>query len=528
MRDLRSEEKSDVKNNVGRLVFVVISVLLQVTWLIIVFLYLNNYSTWISLASSIVALLMALWIYHKPTNAAFKMPWIILILALPVVGICFYGIFGNANATRKERRIYAEIDEFVQPLLMQDDKVMEELHDTDKAICNQFRYVKDYGRYPVCKNTDVTYYKDADLAYDAQLEDLAQAKEFIFLEYHAFEEAESFWRMKKILKERAAAGVEIRLLYDEVGCIGFIDRSFIDRMEAIGVQCMVFNPVMPFANIFMNNRDHRKITVIDGQVGYTGGYNIANEYFNITSPYGYWKDTGIRLEGDAVVNLTVTFLQMWNAMGQISSKRKNKFVGEITLEDYKKYLPEITYQAKEDSFVQPYADTPLDGEYVGESVYLNIIKNAKDYVYFTTPYLVITDEMNRELGLAAKRGVDVRIMTPGIPDKKIIYQVTRSYYGRLVDQGVRVYEYTPGFLHAKMCICDDEVCTVGTINLDYRSFYHHFENGVLMYRTPIFSEIYADIQEIMEVSEEVTEKYKNHPRPMKVGYSMLRLLAPLF
>ena len=311
------------------------------------------------------------------------------------------------------------------------------------------------------------------------------------------------------MAKKAAEGVEVRILYDDVGCIGFLDKSFIDRMNAIGVQCRVFNYVVPFLNIFMNNRDHRKIMVIDGKVGFTGGYNLADEYFNITHPYGYWKDTGVKLTGRAVQNFTMMFLEMWNVMGQADT-------------DYEKYLKALQEGAedgnvqKASGYVQPYADSPLDGEPVGENVYLNLIKTAKKRLYVATPYLIISDEMTRELGLAAKRGVDVRVFTPGIPDKKIIYGVTRSYYSGLVRQGVRVYEYTPGFLHAKQMLCDGDTATVGTINMDYRSLYHHFENGVWMHGCDAIRDIEADFDKLLQDSEEVTDKYRDGRKNMAV------------
>ena len=335
------------------------------------------------------------------------------------------------------------------------------------------------------------------------------------MEYHAIEQAESFERIFNVLKDRAVHGVEVRIFYDDVGSIGFINHDFRKRMEENGIACRVFNPIIPVLSVFMNNRDHRKITVIDGKVGFTGGYNLANEYFNVTHPYGRWKDTGIRLEGDAVKSLTVMFLEMWNVVKK-------------TDQDYQKYLPVTDYKVKQEGFIQPYADSPLDDEHVGESVYMNLIAHAKKEIYFTTPYLIITDEMNRALGLAAKRGVDVRIVTPGIPDKKLIYKVTRSYYAGLVRQGVRIYEYTPGFIHAKQCVCDGEAATCGTINMDYRSLYLHFENGAFLYNCDAVGEIRQDFEHIFAESTEVTEKYKSGRSAVLRGTQcFLRLFAPL-
>ena len=251
----------------------------------------------------------------------------------------------------------------------------------------------------------MTYYGDTNAALEAQKTDLRKAQHFIFMEYHAIEDSIAWQGIEDILAERAAAGVEVRVFYDDMGSIGFVDTAFAKKLQQRGIQCRVFNPIVPVLNVFMNNRDHRKITVIDGQVGYTGGYNLADEYFNLTHPYGRWKDSGVRLEGDAVRNLTLIFLEMWGTT-------------QKEMPAIEPYLPAIRYTAREAATVLPYADNPLDDKRVGEDVYLNLINSAQRYVYITTPYLILSDEMQRALVLAAQRGVDVRIITPGIPDKK--------------------------------------------------------------------------------------------------------------
>ncbi len=490
---MRTEQKTNIKNSVGRLIVVVLSVLIQVLWIIILFLKLNTYSTAISLFCILLTLIVALRIYGKHTNAAFKMPWIILLLTFPILGLCIYLIFGHSRLTTVMQKRFRQIIESLSPFLKQDPAVMKTLEEKDFGVANQCRYISDYAGYPVYQNTDVVFYKDTSDALEALLEALAAAERFIFMEYHAIEDASAFARIKTVLTQKAKEGVEVA-----------------DR-----IQCRVFNPIMPLINIFMNNRDHRKITVIDNKIGFTGGYNLADEYFNITHPYGHWKDSGVRITGDAVQNLTEMFLEMWNVMKK-------------TDEDYSKYLKPIDYTTKESGFVQPYADSPLDDEYTGENVYLNLIKYARHKLYVTTPYLIISDEMNRELVLAAKRGVDVRIITPGIPDKKVVYKLTRSYYAGLATGGVRIYEYTPGFLHAKQFLCDDTVATVGTINLDYRSLYHHFENSVFLYGYDAIHDISADFDELFAKSTEVTSFYSSGRSTMlRISQCILRLFAPL-
>ncbi len=509
------ERKNAVKNSIGRMIFVALAVLIQAAWIVTLVMRLQEYSGWISLATSGIALLVVLRIYGTHTNAAFKMPWIMLIMAFPIMGLTLYLLFGGAWGTRWMSKRFEKIDGELQPKLVQDPAVLETLEKKDRALANQARYVWNCAKYPVYQNTDVDFFDDAEKGLEAQKEALRKAEKFIFMEYHAIEDNTSFQGLKEILKEKAAQGVDVRVLYDEVGSVGFINKDFIKRMEADGIACRVFNPLIPLLSVFMNNRDHRKITVIDGKVGFTGGYNLAEEYFNKTHPYGHWKDTGVRLEGDAVRSLTQIFLEMWNSIHNTDA-------------DYDKLLPVIPYTANDAGFVQPYADSPLDNERIGESVYLNIIKNAKQYVYFATPYLIISDEMTRELGLAAKRGVDVRIITPGIPDKKVVYQLTRSYYAGLAMQGVKIYEYTPGFIHAKQCVSDGQTATVGTINLDYRSLYLHFENGVLLQNCSCIEDIKQDFDDTLKVCTEVTEKYRNErSTALRIGQCILRLFAPL-
>ena len=321
-----------------------------------------------------------------------------------------------------------------------------------------------------------------------------------------------------MLESKVKEGVEVRLFYDDMGSIGFITTDFVKRMRKKGIQCRVFNPVFPGLNLFLNNRDHRKITVIDGRIGYTGGYNIANEYFNITHPYGYWKDTGVRRMGPAVKNLTAAFLEMWNA---VNIKHKDA-------DHYDQYLPDQESSAESQGFVQPYADGPTVREHVAENVYISIAESAVKYAWFVTPYLIITDEMKHVLCLVAKRGVDVCIITPGIPDKKLVYSVTRSFYSALAANGVRIYEYTPGFCHCKMSVSDDRIATCGTINMDYRSLYHHFENGCVLYQNEAVMDLRKDFEEMYAVSNEVTREYSvGKSRFLRLWQLLLRIMAPL-
>ncbi|MBQ7584586.1 MAG: cardiolipin synthase [Lachnospiraceae bacterium] len=512
------EKKDAVHNGVKRAVFAGIAIILQIAAMYIIFFKLESRFSIVSYLVTFLAVILVLGVYARHITAAMKMPWLILITALPFLGVFLYLMLGLNAGTRRMRHRYETLDKELYPLLPENKDVTERLSAKDEGVAGQSRYISDNAHYPVYDNTDVTFYDDGETGYRAQLEELKKAESFIFMEYHAIEDGKSFEPLHEILKEKAAAGLDVRLFYDYVGSMGFIGNSFVDRMERDGIKCRVFNPMNPVLNFFVNNRDHRKITVIDGRVGFTGGYNLADEYFHVTKPYGHWLDTGIRLEGDAVKSLTVTFLENWNAIRDDDKDDK----------DYARFLPDIPYEAEEKGFIQPYADSPLDYEHVGENVYMNVLRNARKYAWFITPYLIITDEMNSAFALAAKSGVDVRIITPGIPDKKIIYSVTRSYYAQLAMNGVRIFEYTPGFCHAKQCVSDDKVATCGTINLDFRSLYHHFENGAFMYDYKAVKDMKRMFDEVLPVCREVTGEYRTgRSQFLKLKQLILRLFAPL-
>jgi cardiolipin synthase len=506
------------KGQMFRISLFSIAISLIVGSVILILIGMSKEFVWFSAAFSLLGLAVVLALYGKKQSASIKMPWILLILLIPVAGLAFYLLVGQNQGTRKMRKRYEEIDKKLLPLLPANDKEQQELKEKSPYAANITHYIREYSGYPVYKNTDITYFDDAKKGLESQKEELKKAKEFIFMEYHAIEDAESWRGIQEILEEKVKEGVEVRVFYDDMGSIGFVNTDFVKRLESVGIHARVFNPFAPGLNLFLNNRDHRKITVIDGKVGFTGGYNLANEYFHLTEPFGFWKDTGLKLEGDAVRSLTVTFLEMWNAV-------KAKDIDDV---DFEKYLGRYDYKASDGGFVAPYADSPMDKIQVGEDVYMSIANSARDYAWYITPYLIITDEMISALSLAARRGVDVRIITPGIPDKKLVYSVTRSYYNALAVNGVRIFEYTPGFCHAKMSVSDDTVATCGTINLDYRSLYHHFENGCLIAESHVVNEIKRDFEEMFSASNEVTEYYKSgRGRFLRFGQMLLRLVAPL-
>ncbi len=547
------EHRAKTKNGVKRLSFTGISILMELMVILLINFRVNEYAEWIAISTRLFAALLVLFIYNQNKTAALKMPWIILIMMTPILGVTLYVLTGLNGGTHRMRRRYAEIDKELFPLLPDQTEVLERLSAADRRMGNIAHYIHTHAGYPAYDRTRIRYFADAAEALEAQKADLRRARRYIFMEYHAIEEKQSWLSIQEILAERVAAGVEVRVFYDDIGSIGFISTDFVKRLEALGIRAKVFNPVGPGLNLFLNNRDHRKITVIDGEIGYTGGYNLANEYFNITHPYGHWKDTGVRLEGDAVNSLTITFLEMWNAVsdkdvndpdlgmylqprsagsadtGAEEAPETAETSGETPAIAQAPSVREAVSEAvpEGNGYVIPYADSPMDDEHVGEDVYISLAEYAQSYVWYVTPYLILTDEMIHALGLAAKRGVDVRIITPGIPDKKLIYSITRSYYHSLVRQGVRIFEYTPGFCHCKMCVTDDLAAICGTINLDYRSLYHHFENGCLYYGSQAVLDTRKDFEETMALCREVTENYHNPGSGMRLIQLILRLFAPL-
>ena len=559
------ETKAAVKNGVSRMIFAVLSILLEVAVIFLLLYFAEQRAGWIYILLHVLGTFLVLVIYGSNKTASIRMTWMLVIMLLPVFGTALYFLIGLNGSTMNMRARYKDIDEILMPMLPANEKEAENAEKKDGRLGGLVNYIRRQAGYPVYQNTRVEYFDDGEKGFEAQKKDMAKAEKFIFMEYHAIEDASCWHEMRDILAERVKAGVEVRVFYDDMGSLGFINTDFVKRTEAYGIQCRVFNPFAPGLNLFLNNRDHRKITVIDGKIGYTGGYNLAEEYFHRTEPFGFWKDTGIRLEGDAVQSLTVTFLKMWNAVNARDKDDKEfrkyllarnahealaksdvkikedkaarvdqgteKYYGMMRedLQPQEKYLADTTAAAGGNlGFVQPYADSPMDNIHVGEDVYISMAESAQKYAWFITPYLIITDEMCHAFSLAARRGVDVRIITPGIPDKKIVYSVTRSYYNGLARNGVRIFEYTPGFCHAKMSIADDLMATCGTINLDYRSLYHHFENGCLYADCSAVMDTKKDFEETFAQCAEVTEYYANGRGAfLRLGQLLLRLAAPL-
>lgn len=461
--------------------------------------------------------LYVIYLVCKDENASYRIGWILLILMLPPFGTFLYMLWGDKKPGRKLRKRLVASYQELEPYLEENDKAYEALKAEDARVAATARYLKKTSHYPLYQNTDVTYYKVGEEMFEDMLAEMEQAKHYIFLEFFIVEEGEMWGRMLELLLRKAKEGVEIRMMYDDMGSVALLPFGYDRKMEEMDehIKCIAFNPVVPFLAMVMNNRDHRKILVVDGHTGFTGGVNLADEYINQKERFGHWKDTGVRLKGEGVWNLSAMFLEMWNASSSDKMNPKTYYDKRCTQEFLTK------------GFVLPYGDDPLDRERVGEDAYLEIINQAKEYVYIMTPYLILDDEMKRALVMACKRGVDVRIVTPGIPDKKMVFRLTRANYLPLLKAGVKIYEYTPGFVHAKSFLSDDRMGIVGTINLDYRSLYLHFECAVWMYQIPALETLKKDMLDTIAKSRQMFEEDVHTKGLGRLADGMLRVMAPL-
>ena len=491
-------------------------ILLQFVQLLIVFGLLNKYSIIISTLGYIFYIGVFLYIINKYENPEFKLPWIIIIMLFFVMGAFAFVLLSSNDQNKKEIVTFKKNKEKLSTYLKQDE-VLEILKNENRDAYLQANYIKKSTGLPCYKNTEISYYKIGEDFHKELLNALKKAQHFIFMEYFIIEEGKMWNPIHEILKEKSKNGVKVYVIYDDFGCMTTLDENYYKNLNEEGINCIPANKFKPVLSRIHNNRDHRKITVIDGRVGFTGGINIADEYINKKVKHGHWKDTAVKLEGEAVKSLTALFLETWN-----TQNKEELELQEFMRQDYK--LNRVQ------GVVAPYGDGPEEfyKEEVGKNVYLNMLSSAKKYVYITTPYLICDHEILNSLCLCAKKGVDVRIITPGIPDKKTVFLMTQSNYENLIKNGVKIYEYTPGFIHAKQFICDDIFATCGTINLDYRSLVHHFECGTWMYNVPCIEEMKKDFLETQSASEEITEPKAKLKGWKKVITEVMKVFFPLF
>ncbi len=510
--------KKFLKLLTGRLFSFIALFLIQIAvliWLISNFVSASPYYIPIVSAISFVSIFS---IVSKDENPVFKLSWILVIMFVPIFGLPFFLFFGNKRVGRKVARTMAKYQEHYERevrsvLPVPESSVASALASYSQNLKRQSDYIANTAGAPLWENTATTYFPLGEDAFKRILQEVQKATRFILFEYFIVEEGYMWSTMVSLLEQKIKEGVQVRLMYDDFGCIRGLPNNYEETLREKGFKVGVFNKLKPHLNAKLNYRDHRKLLIIDGHVGFTGGINFADEYINRKIKYGHWKDTTVMLQGDAVWNLTLMFFQQW-----IFTTAE-----EIDLSEY---TPRHRFPS--DGFVQPFGDSPLDGENISEHAYIQIINHAQKYVWITTPYLIIDPQMATALNIAAQSGIDVRIITPKIPDKWYVHPVTRSNYLTLLAAGVRIFEYTPGFMHAKMFVSDDEVAIVGTANMDYRSFYMHFECGVAFFNSSIVKEVRNDIAQSLELCSEVSlfdeEKLSLNVR---FGRSVLKLFSPL-
>lgn len=503
-----------LKTITNRGVIVTILIALQVIWILAIFLRFASYSRYIDTALKILSLFVVIYVINREDNSAMKIAWIVLILLAPLFGGMLYLYIGDKKLmTPLRKKLMPMLEESAQ-YLAGDPSIQERLKKEDPLVASQIYYLEKQSGYPAYEDSEVIYYPSGEECFPEMIKCLNKAKKYIFLEYFIIEPGIMWNSIVEILEQKVKEGVDVRLIYDDVGNNFTLPRDYDARLRKNGIKTIIFNRYIPIFSTVFNNRDHRKIMVIDGKVAFTGGINLADEYINEKQRFGYWKDNGIKVMGKAVYSMTIMFLQMWNA-----------FSGDkLNYSDFS--LPQESAPGKK-GVILPYSDHPLDSEFVGENVYLNLVNTARDYVYFFTPYLIIDSEMTRALTLAAKKGVDVKIITPGIPDKKLVFLVTQSYYPELVKAGVSIYQYRPGFVHSKCAVSDDKIATVGTINLDYRSLYLHFENGVFLYDCDTVLDIKKDMEETLKDCTKITLAMCQKRFITRIMQAIMRVFSPL-
>ena len=490
--------------------------LIQVTIMMLTLTYLSEYTSYLYGIFVILSMASVIYIINEKGNPAFKMTWLLFVLLVPIVGVGFYIFVKTEIGTRYIGKRMQTLRIETEPFMQQNENIVDSMRSSRLANTNLSHFLYRQLNFPTYGNTEAKYFPLGEDKFDALIDELEKAERFIFMEYFIVEEGIMWDTILDILKRKAKEGVEVRFMYDGMCSVKLLPYEYSENIKKFGIKCKQFSPIKPVLSSHQNNRDHRKICVIDGKTAFTGGVNLADEYINEIVRFGHWKDTAIMLKGDAVQSFTIMFLQMWN-------------IDEKTPEDYKGYLT-MKHRGfkREFGYMIPYGDSPFDNENVGGEVYFHILNHAKKYVHIMTPYLILDNEMITALTRAAKSGIEVQIIMPHVPDKTYAFYLAKTYYGELIESGVQIYEYTPGFIHAKVFISDDDTATVGTINLDYRSLFLHFECGVFIYHNSVVYDIEKDFQETLAKCHKVTlTEVRHRSLFVKIYGQVLRLVAPL-
>ncbi len=458
---------------------------------------------------------IVVYLLNNRINPTAKITWLIVILILPVFGVLLF-LYTQSDLGHRVLKEWAnKMVSDTRTGIRQDERVMERLAEENGGAAALAHYMGRSGCHPVYDKTAVTYFPLGEEKFEEMLKQLEAAQHFIFMEYFIVSEGIMWGRVLEILARKAAAGVDVRVMYDGTCEFALLPHDYPKRLRRLGIKCKIFAPASPFVSTHYNYRDHRKILVIDGQTAFNGGVNLSDEYINQKLKFGHWKDTAVMIKGEAVKSFTLMFLQMWGMDG-----------GKVEFDTFLSYPTLEVRDAK--GYVIPYGDRPLDEDQVGERVYMDMLNRALKYVHIMTPYLILDGEMETAIKFAAERGVEVAVLLPGIPDKRIPYALAKTHYASLLESGVKIFEYTPGFVHAKVFVSDDREAVVGTINLDYRSLYHHFECATYMYRTDCIPQIEADFQATLAKCRQVTKETVRHEKwTMKLLGSLMKVAAPL-
>ena len=464
----------------------------------------------------LVTAAMMVYLLNQDMDNSVRITWLVVTALAPVLGVPLFWYTKADIGHRVLRKRLMELEGQTRAQLPQDERAVRRLEAEDPGAASLTRYLRGRGGgFPVYQNTAVTYFPGGEAKFEELLRQLETAKKYIFLEYFIIEEGLMWGRILEVLARKAAQGVDVRVMYDGTCEFSTLPRDYPKRLEALGIRCKVFSPVTPFVSTHYNYRDHRKILVIDGRVGFTGGVNLADEYINHVKKYGRWKDAAVMLEGEGVRSMTALFLQMWGILQQ---------------PEFEQFLTDPIPAERAAGFVVPYGDCPLDGERVGEMVYIDMINRARKYVHIITPYLILDGELETALRFAAERGVDVHLILPGVPDKRFAYSLAKTHYKALLSSGVKISEWTPGFTHAKVVVADGREAVVGTINLDYRSLYHHFENAVWMYGTDCIRSTESDFQSTLaqcRTVEPTAHSIWQGKTLLRLTGVLLKFIAPL-
>lgn len=477
-----------------------------------------GYSLFWETLFTLLSIGVALHVVWKKGKEAYKITWILQVLIFPVYGTLFYIMFNRQTQTKKLQSKLEKLYTVHRKVNPVDNEVLEEAKGCYPDYSRLMHYLSHAGHYPVYNQTETSYYPLGEEFFEAMKDAIAEAEDYIFFEFFIVADGKMWQSMMDLMSQKAASGVDVRIMFDDIGSFVTLPSDIVEQLEAKGIQTRVYNPFHPIITSSQNNRDHRKILSIDGEVAFTGGVNIADEYINEIERFGHWKDNGIKLMGKGAWGLTLIFLELWETMDT-----------ELTEESITELIPHVenSNELSGAAFVQPFADSPTDKKNYGEHVFIKLIHAAKESVTIFTPYLILDENLETALILAASSGVDVKIVTPKKWDKYLVHMTTRSYYGELIDSGARIYEYTRGFMHAKTVLIDEEVALVGTINFDYRSLYLHFENAVVLYGGSVIEEIQEDIDYTLSISEEIKLDSLSQSFTKRLTNSILRLFAPL-